>query len=182
MPHPRAIRRASGGIRTAHIGRHRSTGRRSVTAGWNGSGMGLVSDPVGRRRAQFICKGVAGLLSDNKKAGLRPSPAGALIHRTVEPTLTEPPCQANHWTSQRMTAAAGVSPPAQRDAIAHHLQAYSVQRLSCPHIGFHQAPRRGRTPGRPAVERTPSSHSPARETTVRGDIPQIRLDGAGVRH
>ena len=62
--------------------------------------------------------------------------AGALIDRSVEQTLTEPPGQATHWTGQRMTAAAGVSLPDQRDAIVHHLQGYSVQRLSCPTSAF----------------------------------------------
>jgi hypothetical protein len=93
-------------------------------------------DPVGCRRARFICKGVAGLLSDHKKGRPASVAAGALIDRRVEPTFTEPPGQATHWTGQRMTAAAGVSLPDQRDAIVHHLQGYSVQRLSCPTSAF----------------------------------------------
>jgi len=46
-----------------------------------------------------------------KKARPASAAAGALIDHTVEPTLTEPPGQATHWTGQRMTATAGVSLP-----------------------------------------------------------------------
>jgi hypothetical protein len=50
-------------------------------------------------------------VNDNEKSRPASAAAGALIDRTVEPTLTEPPGHATHWTGQTMTATACVSLP-----------------------------------------------------------------------
>jgi len=75
-----------------------------------GEELGLPRQTAARWRKRFLRLGVAGLLKDAPRPGRTPAIASAKKAEIVRRTTQEKPVGATHWSSRRMSRAAGVSP------------------------------------------------------------------------